>query len=643
MHFTVSRLPLLAAVATLGLSSCKKDDTETVAPKPKAAFAYTASTCQGNCPVTFQNSSQNASSYAWDFGDNTTGTQTEASFGHAYAQAGVYRVKLRATGAGGVDTTSQRITVGVASGCTRQVIPVTSAIGAATTWESCNVYVVDGDISVNNVLTLQPGTVVKFKPGSKLTLNGSGRVEAVGTAAAPIFFTSVKDDAHGGDTNADAGATAPARKDWDHVNLNGKSGSRLEYCQFLYAGGGGTNSYSLGLNGADASIRNSTFAHSGGGGASMRGALSAGEATANVVITSNVFFDNEMPLRVNTLFSLDNSNSFQNPQNASQKNDYNGIWVTDPSARSQQLSWGETEVPFVLDDTNWESHLTLDAGVTLKLLPNALMQFNAGGYLTVQGTAAQPVIFTSYKDDAHGGDTNHDGNASAPAKKDWRNILAGSSAESELSYCQLLYGGSGGSTISLFGAAASITHCTFAHNGQDDGLTEATLDASRAKAGTVIQDNVFFDNVRPLSIASSLDLDNSNSFHNPLNTAEKNQYQGIVTYWDINATKASLSWEETEVAFVNLQNLDLVAGKTLRLGNNVTLKFLPGTEVFLRGAAEQLQNAAGTGVTFTSYKDDSRGGDSNGNGAANSPAAGDWKGVYAGAWKSWSNIYFASN
>lgn len=645
MPFYPYRLPvLLATLSALTLAACDDDNpATTAAPKPKAAFTYTAGTCQGGCPVAIQNTSQNATSYTWDFGDNKTGTQADAQFSHAYAQAGVYRVKLTATGAGGTDTTSQRITVGTNPGCTRQIVQVSSNITTATTWESCNVYVVDGDIGVSNVLTLQPGTVVKFKSGSELSLNGAGRLEAVGTAAAPIFFTSIKDDAHGGDTNADAAATTPARKDWEHINLNGKNGSRLEYCQFLYAGGGGSISYAVGLNGGSATIRNSVFAHNGGGAPSMQGALDAGDASAAIELNNNTFFDNEMPLRVNNLFSVDNSNTFQNPQNANQKNDYNGIWVKDTSVRSIMLSWGETEVPFVLDNTGWETQLTLGAGVILKMLPNAAMQFNSGGYLVAHGTSAQPVVFTSYKDDAHGGDTNHDGTATTAAKKDWRNILAGSSADSEFEYCQFLYGGNGGNTISLFGAKASITHCTFAHNGQDDGITEASLDASRAKAGTVIQENTFYDNVRPLSIAASFDLDNSNTFHDPANVSQKNQYQGIVTFWDINATKTSVNWEETEVAYVNTENIDLVDGKTLRLGNNVTLKFLPNVQVSLRSNANQLQNANGAGVTFTSYKDDARGGDANGNGATNNPTAGDWKGVYSGGWLKWSNIFFASN
>lgn len=644
MRLSFNSLPLVPmALAVLTFTACDKEDPTPDAAVPKAAFTYTAGTCQGGCPVTFQNTSQRATSYTWNFGDNTTGTQTDAQFSHAYAQAGTYRVKLKAISASGVDTTSQRITVGSSSGCTRQVITVTADIRTATTWESCNVYVVEGNVGIGNVLTVQPGTVVKFKPGGGLELNGTGRLEAVGTAAAPIFFTSIKDDSHGGDTNADGGASTPARKDWYHVNLNGKSGSRFESCQFLYGGGHGNLSYTLALFGGSSTVRNCTFAHGAGGGTNKPGTLHAGEAMANTIIEGNTFYDNELPLRVNNLFSLDNSNSFQNPQNASQKNDYQGIWVEDTSLPSVALTWSETEAPYVLDNTYWEAALTLGPGVTLKLLPDALMQFNSGGKLLTRGTSAQPVVVTSYKDDAHGGDTNHDGTATTPAKKDWSTIRLGGAAGNELDYCQFYYGGKGGTTIRLFANSASITHCTFAHNGENGDITQAALDASQAYAGTVIQQNVFYDNVRPLSIAASFDLDDSNSFHNPAKASEKNQYQAVVTRWDINTAKVSVSWEETEVAYVNTTTLDLVAGNTLRLGNNVTLKFLPNVQVSLRGNANQLQNATGTGVSFTSYKDDARGGDTNGNGTTDSPAAGDWKGVYSNGWQTWPNIYYAAN
>lgn len=59
--------------------------------------------------ATFTNTSTNASSFLWDFGDGANSTSSAATITHQYNGAGPFTVKLSATGSGGTDTCSARI------------------------------------------------------------------------------------------------------------------------------------------------------------------------------------------------------------------------------------------------------------------------------------------------------------------------------------------------------------------------------------------------------------------------------------------------------------------------------------------------------------------------------------------------------
>jgi hypothetical protein len=68
------------------------------------------------------------------------------------------------------------------------------------TWEAKNTYVLDGYVFVTSgKLTIEAGTVIKGENGSALTITKDATLDAQGTAAKPIVFTSNKSPATPGD------------------------------------------------------------------------------------------------------------------------------------------------------------------------------------------------------------------------------------------------------------------------------------------------------------------------------------------------------------------------------------------------------------------------------------------------------------
>lgn len=118
------------------------------------------------------------------------------------------------------------------------------ALAGNETWLGSALHQVTGDLTVpaDVTLTVQPGAIVKF--GWKRRLSVDGRLEARGTVAQPITFTSERDDSVGGDTNGDGNATEPAGGDWGAIAIGGEAD--LTHTRVLYGGGTAGGGYEWG-------------------------------------------------------------------------------------------------------------------------------------------------------------------------------------------------------------------------------------------------------------------------------------------------------------------------------------------------------------------------------------------------------------
>ena len=86
-------------------------------------------------------------------------------------------------------------------------------------------------------------------------------------------------------------------------------------------------------------------------------------------------------------------------------------------------TWKNTDIVYVVTGP-----ITVRNSATLNIAPGVIVKFVKDSHINVLGsfrsigTAEQPLILTSQKDDRNGGDTNGDESSSAPAAGDWTMI-----------------------------------------------------------------------------------------------------------------------------------------------------------------------------------------------------------------------------
>lgn len=165
------------------------DDEEI--PKPIASFTFTIDAVTGGI-VTFTNTSQNADSYEWNFGDGTFSTLENPQ--KTYMTNGNYNVSLTATNKGGSAVATQTVTINLIVDMTDTEAPVITLLGASSieipigaTFTDPGATAndnVDGNITSNIVVT---GSVNTLQPGVyTLKYNVS---DAAGNAATEVSRT----------------------------------------------------------------------------------------------------------------------------------------------------------------------------------------------------------------------------------------------------------------------------------------------------------------------------------------------------------------------------------------------------------------------------------------------------------------------
>lgn len=114
------------------------------------------------------------------------------------------------------------------------------------TWTSDSLREITDAVIVPDGVTLEieGGAIVKLGRAQGITVHPGGKLIARGSLAAPVVFTSSKDDAWGGDTNEDGSQTRPAAGDWGTIYAQGLVD--LTHAVVLYGAGTAGGGYEWG-------------------------------------------------------------------------------------------------------------------------------------------------------------------------------------------------------------------------------------------------------------------------------------------------------------------------------------------------------------------------------------------------------------
>jgi hypothetical protein len=472
------------------------------------------------------------------------------------------------------------------------------------------VYAVVGAVTVpsGQTLLVPSGVVFKMQAGAVFNINGVLVVN--GTSGAPVYWTSLKDDAVGGDTNCNLGADAPAPGDWVGLKFaGGASASNLQHCRVRYAGGvvGGIPSAAVTLTGCHLAAHDLQVSASLAAGLDLT-------ASSSPTVSGSSFDGGTYAVRNARLTSVPGfTNCTASGNSVYDQMHVSSGYLTASVAISTVNTLNANGVLVLSDNLDVNATLTLNAGVVVKLSGNRAVNVNQ--VLLSNGTPASPVTITSLKDDAVGGDTNKNGAADAPLPGDWSRVFFNNASDASVVVgLHVRYAGAGGAAAVLCGGSSctldgvvtdftagpglslqnnsfpSVINCAFNHG--TFAVRDVLMDAIPGFVGCTAFGNSVYDQMYLNSANVTTPI--AVGVANTLNGA------GVIIYatnFDVNAP--------------------------LTLGPGVTFK-CEGSYTITVNFALVTNGSAQAPVTFTTLKDDAVGGDTNKNGTTDVAAPGDW-------------------
>lgn len=314
-------------------------------------------------------------------------------------------------------------------------------------------------------------------------------------------------------------------------------------------------------------------------------------------------------------------------------------------AKSPYLIWNDVTV-------NPTATLTIEPGVVIK---NTGRSLSIDGVLNANGTAENPIVFTSIHDDTYGGDLNGNGSATSPAAGQWTRITL-TKEGSLLNNVKLRYGGSFGNDIPDARAMLYV-------NNVSANITNSVIEYSRNiglslhNSSSTVDSNIIQNNAGPsgsgldpvgIKLSGGAPQISSNTIQNNLlgieitegtatiqnNTFNSNTGNAVTIANDARSTFSGniasgngmngISMSGTLPITATLSaNLPYTGELSVPAGRDLIISAGSIFKNFLLDVAGTLdiEGTSGSPVVFTALNDDSYGGDTNNNGDMSSLCA----------------------
>jgi hypothetical protein len=474
-------------------------------------------------------------------------------------------------------------------------------------------YIIENQITIaeGNIVTIDPGVVIKFSSGGSLMVNGG--LKALGKAGSKIIFTSLNDDSAAGDTNNDGTGSTPGTSDWQGIDFSATaddSNNLLKNCEIRYV----TYDYS-----------------------SIRGAIRISSCRV-VVDSTKVNFSNTCAFAILGDANPEISNcQFYNINDApiymdlfsnpvfSGNNQLANLLYTGIRLHGQEIKGtvpvrsfaGYDTITYIIQETmTVRDQLLIPAGLTFK----GNGKWDIRGKLDIQGTAQKPVVFTTIEDDAYGNPKDLQQNGNTSAGNNGNYIIFYDEANDNSLIDHALFRYSYAVPVQLTNASPKIQNSTF-ENCAYEGI-------SLSGSSTPSIEGCLFNNIAFPFMTSLVTYPASTSGNTISGTTGRAiRIRNETLTNDVVIIKRNFAGIEN-IPHV-FQNYTVGTGARLTISPGIVAKFMENGYLRIQnGLLAVGGNTPDSTIVFTSDRDDFYGGDTYGDGDANQPSLEYWYGIY---------------